>query len=86
MRDAAVLDAMRSVPRDGFLPPELHEFAFQNTPLPSGNEQTISQPFMVALRAAALELKPTNGLTRVEQSDRCWRKPLSGIDYRICLR
>ncbi|MFW6169747.1 MAG: protein-L-isoaspartate(D-aspartate) O-methyltransferase [Planctomycetota bacterium] len=56
IRDPAVMDAMRSVPREAFLPPRLHEFAYRNAPLPIGNEQTISQPFVVALMTAALEL------------------------------
>jgi protein-L-isoaspartate(D-aspartate) O-methyltransferase len=56
LRDPAVLAAMRTVPREGFVPPELEEFAYQDTPLPIESEQTISQPYIVALMAAALEL------------------------------
>ncbi|MFO7903836.1 MAG: protein-L-isoaspartate(D-aspartate) O-methyltransferase [Pirellulaceae bacterium] len=65
IRDAAVLDAMRSVPREAFLPPKLHEFAYRNAPLPIGNEQTISQPFVVALMTAALELEPGNKVLEI---------------------
>lgn len=56
--DVAVLKAMQSVPREAFVAPELHEFAYENAPLPIGNEQTISQSFIVALMAAALDLSP----------------------------
>jgi protein-L-isoaspartate(D-aspartate) O-methyltransferase len=58
VRDPAALAAMRSVPREAFVPPELAEFAYQDTPLPIESEQTISQPYIVALMAAALELGP----------------------------
>ena len=58
VRDPAVLEAMRSVPREAFLPPELGEFAYADAPLPIERGQTISQPYIVALMAAALELAP----------------------------
>lgn len=56
IRDPAALEAMRQVPRERFLPPELAEFAYADAPLPIGEEQTISQPFIVALMVQALEL------------------------------
>jgi len=65
VRDHAVLDAMESVRREAFLPPELHEFAYQNTPLPIGHEQTISQPLIVAMMAVALELRPTDRVLEI---------------------
>src|SRR5512132_901242 len=58
IRDPAVLEAMRTVPREAFLPPELAEFAFEDHPLPIAQGQTISQPYIVALMTAALELGP----------------------------
>jgi protein-L-isoaspartate(D-aspartate) O-methyltransferase len=58
IRDPAVLDAMGRVRREAFVPPELREVAYRDSALPIGCEQTISQPFIVALMAAALELKP----------------------------
>ncbi|HXV36466.1 MAG TPA: protein-L-isoaspartate(D-aspartate) O-methyltransferase [Myxococcota bacterium] len=57
IRDQAVLDAFRSVPREAFLPPELREFAYQDSPLPIEKGQTISQPYIVALMTAALGLR-----------------------------
>jgi len=56
VRDPRVLAAFRGVPREAFLPPELHEFAYQDSPLPIEAGQTISQPYIVALMAAALAL------------------------------
>jgi hypothetical protein len=50
--DPAVLAAMRTVPREAFVNPELIEFAYDDIPLPIGAGQTISQPYMVAIRRA----------------------------------
>jgi len=55
--DELVLDAMRKVPRELFLPKKLREFAYDDTPLPIAGEQTISQPYIVAFMAEALMLK-----------------------------
>jgi len=54
--DAAVLDAFRSVPREHFVPSELAEFAYRDAPLPIGEGQTISQPYIVAVTLQALAL------------------------------
>jgi len=56
IRDEAVLAAMARVPRELFIPDELRASAYENRPLPIGLNQTISQPFMVALMTEALEL------------------------------
>ena len=57
VRDEMVLDAMRTVPRELFLPAKLREFAYDDVPLPIGDAQTISQPYIVALMSEALLLK-----------------------------
>jgi protein-L-isoaspartate(D-aspartate) O-methyltransferase len=57
LQDAAVLEAIRRVPRHLFLEPALWERAYDDTPLPIGERQTISQPYMVALMTEALELR-----------------------------
>jgi protein-L-isoaspartate(D-aspartate) O-methyltransferase len=49
VRNPAVLGAMRRIPREAFLPDDLREFAYQDTPLPIESGQTISQPYIVAL-------------------------------------
>ncbi|WP_037495295.1 protein-L-isoaspartate(D-aspartate) O-methyltransferase [Solirubrobacter soli] len=55
--DERVLEAMRSVPRDLFVPDELAGEAWDNVPLPIGAGQTISQPLVVARMLEQLELK-----------------------------
>src|SRR5213593_4860782 len=54
--DGRVLEAMRRVPRHLFVDPSLRPHAYEDTPLPIGARQTISQPYMVALMSEALEL------------------------------
>jgi len=46
--DTAVLAAMRTVPRHEFVPTDMRQFAYDDRPLPIGNNQTISQPYIVA--------------------------------------
>lgn len=57
IRDAAVLRAMREVPREAFLPPGMEPFAYDDGPLPISEGQTISQPYIVAYMIEALELE-----------------------------
>src|SRR4051812_33045900 len=54
----AVARAMRQGPRDQFINEEMREFAYSHSPLPIGEGQTISQPYIVAYMAEALELDP----------------------------
>ncbi|HUU38153.1 MAG TPA: protein-L-isoaspartate(D-aspartate) O-methyltransferase [Candidatus Desulfaltia sp.] len=57
VNDDRVLAAMRKVPRHLFVPAELQPVAYGDEPLPIGEGQTISQPYIVAYMTAALELK-----------------------------
>lgn len=57
IRDSRVLAAMLAVPRHAFVPAELVDEAYKDQPLPIGEGQTISQPFMVASMTEALQLK-----------------------------
>src|SRR3954454_8682509 len=57
VRDELVLDAMRKVPRELFVPDNLREFAYEDSPLPIGAGQTISQPYIIAFMAEALMLQ-----------------------------
>ncbi|MBN2369187.1 MAG: protein-L-isoaspartate(D-aspartate) O-methyltransferase [Vicinamibacteria bacterium] len=57
VRDARTLAAMRQVPRHLFVPPELVRDAYEDHPLPIGNGQTISQPYIVAFMTEALRLR-----------------------------
>lgn len=63
--DGRVLDAMRAIPRHEFVPPELRAFAYEDSALPIGHEQTISQPLIVGLMSAAAALAGPDGGERV---------------------
>lgn len=57
VHDERVLRAMSEVPREAFVPSELREFAYQDVPLPIAADQTISQPYIVALMLEGLALQ-----------------------------
>jgi protein-L-isoaspartate(D-aspartate) O-methyltransferase len=57
VRSEKVLDAMRKVPREQFLPESVREFAYEDSPLPIEAGQTISQPYIVAFMAEGLALR-----------------------------
>ena len=65
IRDPRVLEAMRKVPRQLFVPPAMQAFAYQDSPLPIGYGQTISQPYIVAFMSEALELKPQDRVLEI---------------------
>jgi protein-L-isoaspartate(D-aspartate) O-methyltransferase len=56
--DNAVMNAMRAVPRHEFVPEELRRYAYANRPLPIGEDQTISQPSIVALMTDLADVGP----------------------------
>jgi protein-L-isoaspartate(D-aspartate) O-methyltransferase len=58
INDARVLEAMRKVPRHLFVPPEMSEYAYADSPLPIGEGQTISQPYIVALMSQTAVPQP----------------------------
>ena len=58
IEDEAVLRAMRSVPRHRFVPEALQSKAYADQPLPIGHDQTISQPYIVALMSEVLKVQP----------------------------
>ncbi len=58
IRDQRVLEALGRVPRHLFVPETSRRAAYDDTPLPIGHGQTISQPYMVALMTEALRLRP----------------------------
>jgi protein-L-isoaspartate(D-aspartate) O-methyltransferase len=63
--DQGVLDAMARVPRHEFAPQRYRNEAYEDHPLPIGEGQTISQPYIVALMLEALALKPTDRVLEV---------------------
>ena len=60
IRDMRVLDAMRKVPRHEFVPETLRQEAYEDHPLPIGEGQTISQPYIVAAMLQHLALQVTD--------------------------
>jgi protein-L-isoaspartate(D-aspartate) O-methyltransferase len=65
IKDPRVLRAMAKIPRHLFVESELYEHAHEDHPLPIGANQTISQPYIVALMLEALELKGTERVLEV---------------------
>jgi len=63
--DEAVLEAMRRIPREIFVPAPYRDEAYKDGPLPIGDEQTISQPFMVALMTELLRLGPRDRVLEI---------------------
>lgn len=63
--DRAVLDVMRTVPRERFVKPDHDRFAYDDGPLPIGEGQTISQPYVVALMIEAARLGPADVVLEV---------------------
>ncbi len=65
IRDPLVLEAMRTVPRHLFVPPEYREQAYADHPLPLGQRQTISQPYIVALMTELVRPRPGSKVLEV---------------------
>ena len=65
IKDPRVLDAMRKVPRHEFVPEAYRAGAYDDSPLPIGYNQTISQPYIVAYMTEALALQPTHKVLEI---------------------
>ncbi len=65
IRDVRVLDAMRNVPRHEFVPESFRQEAYEDHPLPIGEGQTISQPYIVAAMLEHLGLQSTDRVLEV---------------------
>lgn len=65
IRDEAVLRAMREVPREAFVSSRLAAQAYDDSALPIGEDQTISQPYVVALMTEAAEVRPEDMVLEV---------------------
>ena len=63
--DERVLDAVYRVKRERFVPESLKDRAYDNHPLPIGESQTISQPYIVALMTQALDLRPEDKVLEI---------------------
>lgn len=60
-----VLSAMREIPRHLFIPPPYDQSAYDDNPLPIGNGQTISQPYIVALMTDLLRPEPSDNVLEI---------------------
>ena len=65
IRDERLLAAMGKVPRERFIAPEYAREAYADSPLPIGEGQTVSQPYMVAAMVEALEVHPSDRVLEV---------------------
>ena len=65
VKDKPVIEAMSRVPREAFIPEPHRHSAYEDNPLPIGEGQTISQPFVVALMVSALELRQSDRVLEV---------------------
>ena len=65
IRDPRVLCAMREIPRHHFIPPPYDRGAYDDCPLPIGNGQTISQPYIVALMTELLRPEPGHNVLEI---------------------
>jgi protein-L-isoaspartate(D-aspartate) O-methyltransferase len=65
IQDPAVLDAMGRIPRELFVSPEWVESAYEDRALPAGLDQTISQPYIVALMTENLRLSPEHRVLEI---------------------
>ncbi len=65
IRDERILAAMEEIPRHRFVPPHLADRAYDDAPLPIGEGQTISQPYIVAQMTRALRLEGTEKVLEV---------------------
>lgn len=65
IKNVRILEAMQQVPRHIFIPPLLDRSAYDDCPLPIGNGQTISQPYIVALMTELLDPKPEDRILEI---------------------
>lgn len=80
---ASVLAALRKVPRHLFVPGDVRALAYEDHPLPIGGGQTISQPYIVALMTAALEVKPGDKVLEVGTGSGYQAAVLAEIGARV---
>jgi protein-L-isoaspartate(D-aspartate) O-methyltransferase len=65
IRDKRVISVMKEIPRHLFVPKPYDKSAYEDCPLPIGNGQTISQPYIVALMTELLALQPTDSVLEI---------------------
>jgi protein-L-isoaspartate(D-aspartate) O-methyltransferase len=83
IEDERVLEAMDSVPRHAFIPPGLREMAYSDGPLPIGGDQTISQPYVVAVMTEALGVGPGDRVLEVGTGSGYQAAVLAQMDVQV---
>lgn len=83
INDPAVLNALRRVPRHAFVSEALMDQAYGDFPLPIGDQQTISQPYIVAEMTQALELTPDDRVLEIGTGSGYQAVILAEIVYRV---
>jgi len=81
--DERVLGVMAKVPRHEFVPVEVQQYAYLNTPVPIGFDKTISQPLMVAVMTDLLELKPDDVVLEIGTGLGYQAAVLAGLAGRV---
>src|SRR4030042_436481 len=83
IKDPRVIEAMRKVPRHCFIEEALYSQAYSDYPLPIGEKQTISQPYIVALMTEALELKGTERVLEIGAGSGYQTAILAELAHRV---
>jgi protein-L-isoaspartate(D-aspartate) O-methyltransferase len=83
INDEKVLAAMDAVPRHEFVPAEFRERAYEDAPLPIGDGQTISQPYIVAAMTAALRIKASDRILEIGTGCGYQAAILSGLGREV---
>ena len=84
LSDARVLDALRKVPRHLFVEEALRDRAYGDHPLPIGEEQTISQPYIVALMTQLLEVSDRDKVLEIGTGSGYQTAILAELARRVC--
>ena len=83
VEDEAVLEALRTVPRHAFVPPEQRSRAYADRPLPIGHGQTISQPYIVAYMSEQLGVEPGDRVLEVGTGSAYQAAVLAAMDVEV---
>lgn len=84
IRDELVISAFRSVKREDFVLPHFREFAYRNQALPIEDEQTISQPYIIALMMQDLELEPEDVVLEIGTGSGYQTALLASLVATVC--